>query len=522
MPLFTASERSFVKPVSELFNANPFLPEWIELERRALGPAFKDTPRPLYRLHPQNRDDLHPNSIFIGERAHELATETVGRLAQGVSPSDSDWQLYDALILLHLYFKHADAFFGALDAGAEHGGAARLRALWENFCTDFTRFFTKVGRGVHSYGEASHVFAWFFQVRRAYFHIYRFIFGRSKPVSKLRGAVWQSIFTCDMQRWGRTLFNRLGDVPTLITGPSGTGKELAARAIGLSRYIPFDAKKKAFASDHQTGFHALNLSALAPTLIESELFGHVAGSFTGATRDREGWLQTCDEYGAVFLDEVGELEAGLQVKLLRVLQTREFQRLGDTDTKCFPGKIIAATNRDLAAEMQAGRFREDFYYRLCADRLTTPSLSEQFADEPEDLRNLVAFIAQQIVGESESDILTTEVVQWIENNLGPRYPWPGNYRELEQCVRSFVLRRDYTPAGRPDNPGLALANAVLTGSLSADELERRYFTLVFSQAGSYQEAGRRLGRDWRTLREKIDTDLLANLTAGQQAQHTSR
>src|SRR5262249_38297977 len=162
----------------------------------------------------------------------------------------------------------------------------------------------------------------------------------------------------------------------LIIGPSGTGKERVAEAIGRSQYIPFDerkkefkigflnAKKKAVKIDFVKAFKPVNLSALSPSLIESELFGHVKGAFTGGLDDHDGRLEECPGHGALFLDEIGELTSEIQVKLLRVLQTRHFQRAGDNDDRRFRGKIIAATNRDLAAEMQARRFREDFYYRL--------------------------------------------------------------------------------------------------------------------------------------------------------------
>src|SRR4030095_10303350 len=114
-------------------------------------------------------------------------------------------------------------------------------------------------------------------------------------------------------------------------------------------------------------FYALNPSALSPTLIESELFGHRRGAFTGAVQDRAGWLEVCPATGTVFLDEIGELDPAIQVKLLRVLQSRTFQRLGDTRDRPFLRKLIAATNRDLGREMAAGEFRKDFYYRLCSD-----------------------------------------------------------------------------------------------------------------------------------------------------------
>jgi DNA-binding NtrC family response regulator len=160
-------------------------------------------------------------------------------------------------------------------------------------------------------------------------------------------------------------------------------------------------------------FFAVNLSALSPTLIESELFGHQRGAFTGAAQDRAGWLETCGRHGAVFLDEIGELDAAIQVKLLRVMQSRLFQRIGETTPRRFEGKVIAATNRDLAQEITAGRFREDLYYRICADLIATPTLREQLADAPEDLRNLLRIVAGRVAGAAEADRLANEVAQWV-------------------------------------------------------------------------------------------------------------
>jgi len=364
--------------------------------------------------------------------------------------------------------------------------------------------------------DPAHWFADFFQVRRAFHHIYQFIIGRSMPAAHLRSAVWQSIFTHDLRRYRRSLYDRMSDFTTLITGPSGTGKELVARAIGLSRYIPFDIDKQQFEAGFADSFHAVNLSALSPTLIESELFGHCRGAYTGAVADRQGWLETCTRLGTVFLDEIGELDAAIQVKLLRVLQSRAFQRLGEMDERQFNGKIIAATNRDLAEEMKAGRFREDFYYRLCSDNISTPSLREQLKDDPEDLHNLVMFIATRILGD-EAESVAAEVECWIEENLGMDYAWPGNIRELEQCVRNVVIRKQYLPplfehSDESDDPKQRLFASIESGSLTADDLLRQYCTIVYAQLGSYEQTAKRLGLDRRTVKAKIDADLLAQLT----------
>lgn len=391
-------------------------------------------------------------------------------------------------------------------------------SFWEQFLADFNHFLVIPGRELPTKHDPAHLFACFFQLRRAFHEIYHHLVGESGPVARLRGAVWQSIFTHDMRRYYRLFHDRMADFATLIMGPSGTGKELVARAVGQSRYIRFDSKKARFVADIAGSFHALNLSALAPSLIESELFGHSKGAFTGAVRDQPGWLEKCTELGTVFLDEIGELDPAIQVKLLRVLQDRTFQRLGETEGRLFHGKIVAATNRNLAIEMHAGRFREDFYYRMCGDMITTPSLREQLMDAPGDLRNLILFIARRVTGD-EVESLADEVEGWIKKHpvLARDYPWPGNFRELEQCVRNIMIRKEYHPARTErnkaaDDPRQALADAVAGGTLTADELECRYFTLVHAQTRKYEETARRLKRNWRTVKAKIDPVLFEKLT----------
>ncbi|MEE8305476.1 MAG: sigma 54-interacting transcriptional regulator, partial [Candidatus Tectomicrobia bacterium] len=263
---------------------------------------------------------------------------------------------------------------------------------------------------------------------------------------------------------------------------------------------------------------ALNLSALPSTLIESELFGHRRGAFTGATQNRRGWLELCQPLGTIFLDEIGDLDATIQVKLLRVIQTRIFQPLGDTADRHFAGKLIAATNRNLATAMQQGDFREDFYYRLCSDLIVTPALHEQLCESSEVLRALLLFIAQRIV-DAEAEALAAEVEEWIVHHLGRDYPWPGNIRELEQCVRNVLIRQAYhPPQQRQSAPHESLLHAMSSGALTVEELLQQYCTMVFAQTGSYVETARRLQLDRRTVKGKIDRQLLDQLRLENTAQ----
>src|SRR5262249_31670791 len=162
----------------------------------------------------------------------------------------------------------------------------------------------------------------------------------------------------------------------------------AARSVAESRYLAFDQQRLAFANESAESFFPINISALSPTLVESELFGHRRGAFTGAVADRKGWLEICPDSGSVFLDGLGDLDPAIQVKLLRVIETRTFHPVGGTAGRQFQGKLITATNRNLAALIAKGAFREDLYYRLCSDQVTTPSLSEQLAGSPGVLREL--------------------------------------------------------------------------------------------------------------------------------------
>jgi DNA-binding NtrC family response regulator len=214
------------------------------------------------------------------------------------------------------------------------------------------------------------------------------------------------------------------------------------------------------------------------------------------------------------LREIGEIDASIQVKLLRVLQSRAFSRLGETAVRKFRGKIIAATNCDVAAEMRCGRFREDFYYRICSDVIEVPSLSVRIADNPDELVQLVSHLIERATGAEASDF-AQEVLDWVDRNLGRQYAWPGNVGELEQCVRNILIRRRYAPAKHPAPPAADSLDQLMVdiadARLTADELLRRYCTLAFAKMGSYEAAARMLKIDRRTVRAKVDASAIEKL-----------
>jgi len=524
MGLLSDRERDLGEALSALTTCNPFGEERIALERRALGEAFLASGLVWHRR--AEGSPHNPNEAPLAAEAERLAAVLRGRLVasrarSATRASQRELDIYRDLVLYVLYYRYQAEIYEAL-----HGPASAPRrplAFYGRFVSDLDSFLALPGHTIPPPQPAPHLFAYFVQVRRAFHLVINAFVGRSAPAARLRAQVWESIFTRDTRRYRRALWSRMGDITTLVVGPSGTGKELVARAVALARYLPFDAERCTCEEITDTAFQPLNLAALSPTLIESELFGHRRGAFTGAVAERAGWLEVCPHLGTVFLDEIAETEPAIQVKLLRVLETRVFSRLGESRPRSFRGKLIAATNRDLAVEIREGRFREDLYYRLCADTVTTPTLFERLADTPEELPLLVGFLAQRLVGEDEGPAVAAEVVAWIQAHLGDDYPWPGNVRELMQCTSNVLVRGRYEPAGRAvaggagagtaAGPRERLAAELAVGNLSAEEALNRYCSLVYADTGSYVEAAERLGLDRRTVRGRVDRELARSLRA---------
>ena len=526
MPLFTTEERRFAEGIADLMYCNPFLPERIEYERQVLGAAFE--PRDAdWNVTPGL--ELHPNVRLVVQRSQQTLDAARRRQIAGTTFGEQDARRYEEMLMLVQYYRFREDFDQLLqekpESGQGLGRSQSVKRIYRQFAE------TVRNHAINDVFDAAdpslaHWFAGFFQVRRAFTNIFDYIIGVSPPAVQLRAAVWQSIFTHDMRRYRRVLYRRMGDQTMLITGPSGTGKELVARAVGMSQYIPFDPSTTTFGEDGQSSFVALHLAAMSPTLIESELFGHHRGAFTGAVADRAGWLESCPPTGTVFLDELGELDPQLQVKLLRVIQQRTFHRVGETQERRFEGKLIAATNRELDELIRDGQFRLDLYYRICSDIVRAPSLDERIRQNDRELDVLLTTLAARVAGDEDAAELAGEVRQWIDQHLEADYDWPGNVRELEQCLRNVMIRRCYQPLGGGSRDGPSqrgpqeriegrelegLAAELDQVSLTADQLLNLYCTLAYRRLGSYQQAAQDLGLDRRTLRARVDPDLLTRL-----------
>jgi DNA-binding NtrC family response regulator len=274
----------------------------------------------------------------------------------------------------------------------------------------------------------------------------------------------------------------------LIIGESGTGKELVARAIHSNS--PRTAQP----------FVAVNCGALTETLLEAELFGHARGSFTGAVADKKGLFEEA-EGGTIFLDEIGETSAALQVKLLRALQESEIRRVGSTKSVKVDVRVIAATNRNLEDEVKAGRFREDLYYRLSVITLLVPPLRERREDVP-----LLAhhFLRRTCEETGKRVALSEKALEALRN-----YDWSGNVRELENSIehavlhsRGQVITEDDLPARlkAPRESQLTLEGKLFSDLPPLDEMERRYLIHVLEAVnGNRTRAAEVMQIDRRTL-----------------------
>lgn len=512
--LFRDEERRFAAAVSRIAYDNPFSPERIESERIALGESFNETETVWSpdgaHLATQQFHRERPNVVRLRDLSWQLALALRTRLdGPRGELSGAELLLYEDLCLYALFARYELSLY---ELAIDESGQARRAGFYPAFKRDFERLLVEPALPLPSGLSAATALAFFFQIRRAFHYIFRYLLGISRPIAELRAETWHSVFTHDLRRYRAGVYRHMADIPTLIVGPSGTGKDLVAQAIGYSRYLAFDERSLRFVETFTSQYHALNVSALSHGLIESELFGHRRGAFTGALDDRQGWLEGCGPDGTVFLDEIGELGTELQVKFLRVLQTRSFQRIGETKPRMFLGKLVAATHRDLDQGLQAGWFREDLYYRLCADRIQTPTLRERIEADDGELLLMISVLSERIAGPEYGPELSKEVLAWVHGELGAGYGWPGNVRELEQCVRNVLVRKRYRPARRRSS-ATSLDQSLLESQLDAEALVDRYAALVYRETQSYVETGKRLGLDRRTVKDRIERGRLGPATS---------
>ncbi len=275
----------------------------------------------------------------------------------------------------------------------------------------------------------------------------------------------------------------------MLTGESGTGKTVLARAVHENSLQKDNA------------FVTVSCPSLSRELLESELFGHVKGAFSGAVAETWGKISLADG-GTLFLDEIGDLPLEIQPRLLRLLQEKEYERVGEAKTRQADVRVVAATNRNLEEAVKAGRFREDLYYRLNVISLRLPALRERPADLPRIARGYLRFFSRQCGKKIEGFSMAAE--QAILN-----YAWPGNLRELRNVVERAVILADQAriePDDLPENlspkTGADDAGNAAGSRISLEELENQHLRRILAQTSSLEEAAQILGIDPATLYRK--------------------
>jgi len=323
---------------------------------------------------------------------------------------------------------------------------------------------------------------------------WRTVRGLRDEVTDLRARVQEAVPEADLQTHEPAVRSALdlafrvatSDATVLLRGESGTGKGVLARAIHARS--PRSARP----------FVTVHCPSLSAELLESDLFGHARGAFTGAVQEAAGKVAGADG-GTLFLDEVGDLPPALQPKLLRFVQEKAYERVGESRTRTADVRIIAATNRDLVAEVAAGRFREDLYYRLNVIEVTLPPLRERRRDVLPLARHLLAFFARQ-TGKRVNDF-TADACAALE-----RHAWPGNLRELRNAVERGVILAAGSAVDVADLPaqvGSRPAKRVeVGGAVTIDELEAEHVRRVVTSSATLDEAAAVLGIDPSTLYRK--------------------
>ncbi len=473
----------FFGMVAEAAFSNPFSEKRVEIDRKIVGASES-----------AGWDEmLHPLLEKLAEniRALEQAGEIVidrdgGEEARAIGVS----------ILFHVFHRYMNPFDALIEEQIAAGDES-CRAPFAFQCLE------ELVRFGFSRSEACRYVGIFYQIRRAYYFISKDLVGDSPGMKRLRSQLWDNVFTHDIAWYERCLWNRMEDFSTLLLGETGTGKGAAAAAIGRSGFIPFNPNAQKFEESFTRAFVSINLSQYPETLIESELFGHRKGAFTGAIEKHDGIFSRCSPYGAIFLDEIGDVSVPVQIKLLQVLQERTFSPVGSHDKLRFKGRVIAATNKPVDALRREGKFRDDFYYRLCSDIITVPPLRQRIRETPRELEMLAAHLLNRICGHGQP----FPVVAKLKECVGKNYAWPGNVRELEQAIRRIMITGIYAgDFAAETEEEVALSHAVETGNLTAKELVEKYCRDLYEKYGNYGEVARRTGLDWRTVKRNVQAE----------------
>ena len=475
--------REFFRIVAKAAFCNPFGTEYLELDCKIAGGKY-------------DAGNILSKKVIANVRQRLQKISTNGK-PNWKTFAGEDRELIRIALLYDAFHRCIKEFDKLIVKQIEAGHVPCTVA----FAEDSLKFLRQRG---FSTEEARHNFAFFYQLRRAWYFIHYGLIGQNPSMEDLRSNLWRSIFTYDPRWYEKFLWNRMEDFSIFLVGETGTGKGTASTAIGRSGFIPFDEKKGCFAESFTSNFIEINLSQFPETLIESELFGHKKGSFTGAIGDHQGVFARCSRYGAIFLDEIGDISIPAQIKLLKVIQERNFSAVGSHEKLYFHGRVVAATNKPLDELRKQGAFRDDFYYRLCSNIIHVPSLRQQIAEDHNSIKILLAHVVQRIIGEPAPELLKS-ILEILGKEIGPNYHWPGNVRELEQATRRILLTRHYSGDMSSVSASLKdrLQRAIDEESVNAQELLSSYCAILYQRHGTYEEVALITKLDRRTVKKYI-------------------
>jgi len=472
-----AVDRDFWQLISRAAFANPFSPERRELDLKITG---------------STEPDLKKLSAVVFERVKKLENQDAANFRRF---ADEESEIMRIGFLFEIYHR----FYAQLDQLILDQIKCGEKCCPVPFAGELLALLAKRG---FAKDEALRFFGIFYQLRRAFFFIVHGLIGQAPCMKELRRHLWNNVFTFDIRWYDRYLWNRMEDFSTLLLGETGTGKGAAAAAIGRSGFIPFDERKSCFAESFAQNFISLNLSQFPETLIESELFGHKKGAFTGAIEAHQGAFARCSPHGAIFLDELGDVSVPVQIKLLQVLQERTFSPVGSREKLRFHGRVIAATNKSLDELRREKLFRDDFFYRLCSDSIVLPPLRQRFQEFPRELDLMLEHILARMTGESATELIPT-VRKKLFVCVGKDYDWPGNVRELEQAIRRILLTERYDGEKPTSDLRSQLLSGIESGALDADALLSLYCRMLHERHETFEAVASRTNLDPRTVKKYL-------------------
>ena len=483
MKRIPSSSRRFCHAVAEFAFCNPFSERWLELHSEILGSGWDE-----------NDPDL--TNRLVEKAKHQLEQLSAGGAVDYRKFSGGDAETV-RMMLIFIAFNDLrddlDDHIASRDRIAS--SVARFKQGVEGM-----RYLVQSG---FSDEEAAWFIAVFYQVRRAYHYITHQLIGHAPCMNELKRRLWNNMFTNDIRQYEICMWDRMEDFSLLLVGETGTGKGSAASVLGRSCFIPYLPEKQKFASGFNDAFIATNLSQYSPTLLESELFGHRKGAFTGALSDYDGLFARSSEFGAVFLDEIGDVSPHIQIKLLRLLQEREFSPVGGRAVQRFHGRVIAAAHASIDQYIRDGSFRSDFYYRLCSDRVTIPTLRERITEKESELSLMAGHLLKKITGGASGDFLDKVMGALVPLKA---YSWPGNVRELEQAIRQILLTEQYSPqdlGGEPKESFIQLADAIKNGTMTAETVLHTYASHLYETHSNYETVAKLLNVDRRTVKKYL-------------------